>query len=169
MSEIKNVLRNFAGFVDGRGYAGQFASVTLPKLTIATRDYRAGGMDGATRIDIGLEPMEAMLESNGLDVDLLRTWGVGSEEVPWTFRGSVQDGVHGEVRPVVAEMRGWCSEEDFGDWKAGEEAPVKLKLEVQFYKLTVDGDVVHEIDVENMVRIVNGTDQLEGQRQALGI
>ena len=42
-------------------------------------------------------------------------------------------------------------------------------MDVRYYRFVHDGDVIHEIDMDNMVRIVNGVDQLEAQRQALAI
>ncbi|MFJ1202431.1 phage major tail tube protein, partial [Yersinia enterocolitica] len=35
-------------------------------------------------------------------------------------------------------------------------------------KLTIDGKVVMEIDVVNLIEIVNGVDLLEAQRKAIG-
>jgi hypothetical protein len=166
---ITDVLRNVNGYVDGRGYAGRLEMVSLPTLTVKTEDYRAGGMDGTARIDMGLEPLESSLESRAIDADLLRSWGVSTGNlVPWTLRGAVQS-EDGAVRAVVAELRGWCSELEFGDWKPGEITNMKLKLECRFYRLQHDGRVIHEIDVDNMTRIIDGTDQLAAQRAALGI
>ena len=42
-------------------------------------------------------------------------------------------------------------------------------MAVRYFRLAHDGDVLHEIDVDNMKRIVNGQDQLEAQLEALGI
>jgi len=48
---LPKILKNFNVFVDGRGYAGKIDEITLPKLTIKTEEYRAGGM--------GMEKLEA--------------------------------------------------------------------------------------------------------------
>ena len=166
---ISDTLRNVNAFVDGRGYAGKIEMVQLPKLTVKTEDYRGGGMDGVARIDMGLEPLECMMDANAIDADLLRGWGVGPGNLTgWTLRGALVS-EDGTVRAAVAEMRAWCSEVDWGDWKPGEKTPMKLKAEVRYYKLTHDGAVIHDIDIDNMVRIVNGTDVLASQRTALGI
>ena len=70
---------------------------------------------------------------------------MGQTDIPWTFRGALTDGVLGATRPVVAEMRGPCSELDPGEWKPGEKATLKLKIEANFYRLTHGGDVLHEV------------------------
>ena len=105
----------------------------------------------------------------GTDAGTLKSWDLGSSEpVPLTFRGAVQDG-DGTVRAVVMRMRGIIREADFGTWKPGEKAPLKVMVALRYYKLEIDGEVIYEIDAENMIRIVDGTDQLEAQREALGI
>ena len=42
-------------------------------------------------------------------------------------------------------------------------------LAVRYYRFEHGGEVLHEIDVDNMIRIVDGTDRLAEQRAALGI
>jgi P2 family phage contractile tail tube protein len=42
-------------------------------------------------------------------------------------------------------------------------------MSVNYYKLTVGGREVYEIDVENMVRRINGVDQLAGIRSDIGL
>jgi UDP-N-acetylmuramoyl-L-alanyl-D-glutamate--2,6-diaminopimelate ligase len=56
---LPKILKNFNVFVDGRGYAGKIDEITLPKLTIKTEEYRAGGMDIPVSIDMGMEKLEA--------------------------------------------------------------------------------------------------------------
>lgn len=70
---------------------------------------------------------------------------------------------------AAATCRGLVKEIDYGDWKPGEKAELKAMMAVRRYRLELDGETIHDIDVDNMVRIVDGTDQLAAQRQALGI
>jgi hypothetical protein len=39
-----------------------------------------------------------------------------------------------------------------GNWKPGEKATLKIMMALRYYKITHGGDVVHEIDIPNMVR-----------------
>ena len=166
---IVNILRNINLFVDGEGYAGRVDEVVLPKLTIKTEEFRAGGMDAPVEIDQGMEKLEATLTTSGIDKVLLERWGVVlGEHVPFTLRGALRD-EDATVRPVVAHIRGRIKEIDFGTWKPGEKAPMKAMVAVRYYKLELEGAVLHEVDVENMIRIVNGVDQLAGVRSALGV
>ena len=166
---IENVLRDINLFVDGRGYAGKVMEFNLPKLTVKTEEFRAGGMDAPVELDMGMEKLECDFSLDSVDRDALRLWGLEEgNKPPLTFRGAVQD-KDGAVRAVVARTRGQIKEVDYGTWKPGEKATLKFMAAVDYYKLEIDGDTIHEIDVENYIRIVNGTDQVAARRAALGL
>lgn len=174
---IADVLRNVSFSVNGRGYAGRAESVALPKLAIKTEDYRAGGMDAPVRVDMGMEPLEATIVSRAIDADLLRTWGIAAgAQTQITVRGALVS-ESGDTTAVVAHLRGQITECDLGGggggggegWRPGEAASLSLMMQVRYYRLDHGGQTVHEIDVERMVRIVGGTDQLAAQRSALGL
>ena len=165
---VIDVLRNCNLFVDGRGYAGRVVSVTLPKLAVKTEEHRAGGMDAPVEIDMGLEKLEAGWTMSSVDADLLKRWGLApGRTTPCVFRGALQS-EDGAVKAVAATCRGLVREADYGDWKPGEKAELKIMMAVRRYRLDIDGETVHDIDVDNMVRIVDGTDQLAALRAALG-
>lgn len=155
--------------MDGRGHAGRVSQVTLPKLTVKTEEHRAGGMDAPAEIDMGLEKLEASWTMASVDADLLRRWGLAAgQSTPCVFRGALQS-EDGTVKAVAATCRGTIREIDYGDWKPGEKAELKAMMAVRHYRLEIDGETLHDVDVDNMVRIVDGTDVLAAQRAALGI
>jgi len=49
---------------------------------------------------------------------------------------------------------------DFGGWKPAEKAAFKCIVDAHYYKLTMGGNELIEIDAENMVRKINGVDQM---------
>lgn len=166
---IVNVLKNVNLFVDGRGYAGQVMEVNLPKLTVKMEEHRDGGMDAPAEIDMGLEKLECDFSTSNIDAELLRSWGLApGNAIPVTFRGALES-EDGTVTGVTCQVRGNVKEVDYGTWKAGEKVPLKCAMAVHYYRYEHDGEVIHEIDVDNMIRIVNGTDRLAEQRAALGI
>ena len=166
---IVNVLKNVNLFVDGRGYAGQVMEVNLPKLTVKMEEHRDGGMDAPAEIDMGMEKLECDFSTSNIDAELLNSWGLAPGNlVPVTFRGALES-EDGTVTPVTVSVRGQVKGIDYGTWKTGEKVPLKCMMAVRYYKFEHDGTVVHEIDVDNMIRTVNGTDRLEQQRAALGI
>ena len=164
---LPSVLKNFNLFVDGRGYAGKVDEVELPKLTIKTEEYRAGGMDAPVEIDMGMEKLECSFTLSEYDPALFAMWGlVPGGWVNVTLRGAMdKDGI---VEPVVVSVTGRWKEIDMGTWKAGEIAKLKVQVSARFYQLMIGARAAVHIDVENMVRVVDGVDQLLGMRMALG-
>jgi P2 family phage contractile tail tube protein len=69
----------------------------------------------------------------------------------------------------VVTQRGTLKELDMGDWKAGDKAEIKHAIAVTYYKLEVAGELIYEIDPAGMKRVINGVDQLAGQRRDLGL
>jgi len=165
---IPKVLKNFNLFVDGRGYAGRVEEVTLPKLSLKTEELRAGGMDVPISLDMGMEKLECDITIAEYDPELLKMFGLSEgAQVPLTMRGAF-DGENG-VMPVVVTLHGSWREVDFGNWKAGEKASLKISVALRYYRLEMDGKEIVEVDAENMVRKINGKDQLKAMRSALGM
>ncbi len=168
-NQIQQILKNINLFVDGRGYAGQVESYDPPKLTLKTENYRPGGRDVEVKIDQGMEPLDAKFVLIGFNSEVLKLWGVvANKEVPLTMRAAMED-EDGAVTPVIINLRGKLLEVDSGTWKPGEAAKLNITLNAHYYKLNMGGIDVHEIDVRNMVRMINGVDSLAEQRAALGI
>ena len=165
---LPKVLKNFIAFVDGRGYAGRVDEITLPKLSIKTEEYRGGGMDVPIDIDLGMEKLEAEITFSEYDSELFRLFGVmDNSTVNFTLRGGLQG--TGDAEPVVINLRGKIKALDSGSWKAGDRATLKCMIAIFYYKLTIDRRELIEIDAENMIRKINGVDQLSSMRQALGV
>lgn len=165
----RDVVKNQNLFVDGRGYAGQLQSFTPPKLTLVTEDARMGGMDGPVKLTMGMEALDADFTLISYDKDVLGKWGVAEgNTVPLVVREALES-FDGTVTAVVHTMRGKIVELDSGTHEPGKAAPLKAALSLTYYKLQHGPTTVHEIDVENMVRTINGVDALAGIRGALGL
>lgn len=160
-------LRNFQLFVDGEGFAGKVKTFTAPSLAILTEDFRAGNMDAAIAIDMGMEAMASSWVLTSLEPGILGS-SLLAAPVNVKVRAAQVDS-DGNVRPVVYEMGGKITANEWGAMQAGTVTECTCKMKVNYYKLTIDGDVIHEIDVENMVRIINGEDQLAKLREAMGV
>jgi hypothetical protein len=166
---INDVLRNINLFVDGVGQAGAVEELVPPKLTMLTESMRAGGMDAALDIEMGMESLEASFTLVKYSADVLKLMGLApGNNKPFTFRGSTisEDGTE---KPVVIQMQGMLKETDPGTWKPGEAAKLKGTVSIRYYKQTIDNEVIHEIDIPNMKRIINGVDQLAQTRKNLGM
>jgi P2 family phage contractile tail tube protein len=161
-------LKNFNVAVDGRGYAGMADSVTPPVLAIVTEDHRAGGMDSAVQVDMGMEIMELGIVLSDYNEDVISGFGLLGAGVPITLRGAIQR--QGEAaQNVTIKMLGGLKSRDEGEWAAGSKQTTSLTYTIKKYSVTINGREIVNIDVENMIRVINGVDQLASQRAAIGL
>ena len=165
---MKDQLKYFGLHVDGRGYVGEVSSYTPPEMTLAVEEKRAGGMDAPQAVDMGMEAITVSWSIHTYSRDLLALWGlVAGGKVPVTVRGSLESG-NGTVTPVKLESRGLITQVREGEWTPGGSPTLTFTQRCDFFRRTHDGQVVHEIDVENMVRVIGGTDQLAEHRRNIG-
>ncbi|QIL44641.1 phage major tail tube protein [Acidovorax sp. HDW3] len=163
-------LKNFATFIDGNNYVGEMPEVGLPKLTRKMEKYRAGGMNGEVQLDFGMEAIEAELTAAGYMKDLFTTWGTMRHDgVLLRFAGALQGDDSEGVDALEVVMRGRFTEIDAGKAKAGDKTEIKYKAAVSYYKLSINGEVLLEIDPVNFIEVVGGIDRLAQVRAALGI
>ncbi len=169
MATPRDVLKNLNLFVDGRGYAGQIDDYTPPALTMQTEEYRAGGMDAPVDISMGMEAMETSFNLIAYDRDVLGQFGLAEGNlVQLTARGALES-FDGSRSTVVHNMRGKVTSLGRGTWAAGQKPQLSVTMRLVYYRETHGDLPIHEIDVENMIRRINGIDQLAEERDALGI
>lgn len=166
---IPQVLFNTNMFVDGVNFSGDVPELSLPKVTVKTEAYRAGGMDAEIDMDMGLEKLECSFSTNGVRKEAMKFFGLADGTAfNASFRGSFR-GQKGSFVGVTATIRGMLKELDPGSWKPGDKAEFKYAVSVSYYKLEIDGSVIYELDPVNSVRAINGVDQLMQMRQQLGL
>jgi P2 family phage contractile tail tube protein len=144
--------------------------VNLPKLSRKLEEYRGGGMNIPVELDFGMQKMEAEIKAAGWFSNLINTFGSPrADAMLMRFTGAVQQDDTGETQAVEAVMRGRFSELDPGKAQSGDKTEQTYKLAVSYYKLTIAGKLMLEIDAVNLVEIVNGEDRLADVRAALGV
>jgi P2 family phage contractile tail tube protein len=127
-------------------------------------------MDVPIAIDMGMEKLETDMTFSDYDSEIFKLFGIISGNlVALTLRGALQEPDKTDAIPVVLHLRGTIRELDFGTWKAAEKATLKMAMDLRAYKLTYNNADVIEIDAENMIRKIDGTDQLASFRTALGL
>lgn len=165
----ENIIKKAVGFVDGRGYVGKIRDLNLPDLSLSTEEYRAGGMDAPTTLDMGMEALEASFVIQPYEAELIKLFGL-KERATVPFRvQAARESDDGAVTSVVARMRGRITQIGRGTWSAGSVAETTITMRLDYYEEEIDGETVVEIDVNNYVRNIGGSDQLEAVRTALGI
>ncbi|MFV1564431.1 MULTISPECIES: phage major tail tube protein [unclassified Phaeobacter] len=166
---IRNILKNFNLFVDGRGFAGEIGDYTPASPSLAAEEYRAGGMDGPIDIDMGIEKMITSFVLRNYSADVLSLWGIAPGVlIPVTARGALES-EDGTVTPVIHNMRGKIIQPDRGTWSPGQTTSLTVNMTLEAFKETIGGQLITEIDIINMVRRTGGVDRLAQIRAALGI
>ncbi|OFS11303.1 MULTISPECIES: phage major tail tube protein [Hafnia] len=159
-------------FSDGINWMGIVESFTLPKLTRKFEKYRGGGMNGSADVDLGLDDgaLECEFTLGGTESLLFKQWGAAkADAVMLRFTGSIQRDDSAEVQAVEVVVRGRHKEIDGGDTKQGDSSTTKVSFSPTYYKLTINGEELIEIDTINMIERANGVDLLEAHRAAIGL
>lgn len=159
-------------FNEGNSYLGQTGEVTLPKLGRKFEDWRGGGMNGTVKVDLGLsdDMTEFSWKLGGIDPLVIGQFGAATvAALGLRFAGSYQRDDTGETTAVEIVVRGRHEEIDFGNAKAGDDTEVSIKTIWSYYKLTIDGEVVIEIDIPGIVEKVNGVDLIAAHRKNIGL
>lgn len=169
MSAASQILKNFNIYVDGRSYAGNVDEITLPALNVTGEDYRAGGMDAPVELDMGMDKLEASFKVSKWDRNLIAKWGAtNGGRVPLVFRGALED-LDGTVKAVEATLYGKIHGMETDTIAPGAKPSQTYRFAATRYIYKQDGETLHDIDVLNCKRIIDGVDRLAAIRTAIGI
>lgn len=163
-------LKNFNLFHNGENFAGQIAEVTLPKLSRKMEAYRGGGMNGPVDIDQGQEAIALEWTAGGFMKSVCAQYGITKVDgVQLRFAGAYRAEDSPKHDAIEIAVRGRHKEIDMGNAKPGDDTAFKVSTTCTYYKLTVNGETIIEIDLINMVEVVNGDDLLADLRSAIGL
>lgn len=163
-------LKNMNLFNDGISYVGQIEEVVLPQLNRVMEEWRAGGMNAPIKTDQGMEALSMEWTCGGLMDEPLRQFGITQHDgVLLRFAGAYQRDDSSKTAAVEVVVRGRHENIDMGTAKVGDNSPMKVTSALSYYKITIDGEEIIEIDIINMIEKVNGVDRLADQRKAIGI
>jgi uncharacterized protein len=166
-------LKKLNVFLNGDNWVGVAEDFTPAKLSRKFEPYRGGGMGGAVNIDMGMEDsaLDVSFTFGGYGEELLRCMGEPKADgTSLRFNGSVQRDDTGEVGAVEIVCRGRFKELDRGTLKSGDNTQAKVSMVNTYYKEIIDGQVIHEIDLINMIEIgPDGVDRMAEHRKAIGL
>lgn len=158
-------------FNDGNMYLAQVTSFTPATLTRKLEAYRGGGMSGSVKVDHGLDDdaLKVSFVIGGHEQQALKQMGGLPDAVPLRFMGSLQDESTGQYKSLEIVVRGRIMDREPGEYKTGEDSSTTINMACTYYKEVLDGEVLVEIDLMNMVEIFGGVDRLERARKAIGL
>ena len=167
---LPRTLRNFNVFVDTHSWAGVAESVTIPKITKKTEDFRGAGMIGDVALSMGYEKLEGEVVYAGFDIKQYRQLGVcGTSDLPVRFVGMYERQDNCTSQIVEIYTRGQAIELDPGDSKNGEKTEIKMSYNYTYYRMEVDGVVEVELDFINGTERFGETDVAKSIKELLGL
>lgn len=163
-------LKNFNLFNDGASYMGLVPELTLPKLSRKMEEYRAAGMTGSVMVDYGNEAITLEWTAGGLAEDALKQYGASKHNaVQLRFAGAYQDDDTGDVSAVEVTVRGRHKEIDMGSAKHATDTAHKFSTACSYYKLTINGNTIIELDFMGATELIGSVDNLADVRKAIGL
>ncbi|MDR5797432.1 MULTISPECIES: phage major tail tube protein [unclassified Caballeronia] len=163
-------LKGFNLFHNGENFVGQVGEITLPKLTRKMEDWQGGGMSGPIKVDFGQEGIQMEWTAGGLMKSVLTQYGITKHDgVLLRFAGGYQAEDSTSYDSVEIVVKGRHMEIDPGTAKAKEDTSFKVTTVASYYKLSINGEDIIELDFVNMIEKVGGTDLLAALRTAIGL
>lgn len=163
-------LKNMNLFNDGVSYMGLVGEVNLPKLSRKMEEWRGAGMNLPVEADLGMELLTMEWVCGGFMREVMAQYGTTRVDgVLLRFAGAYQRDDTAAVDAVEVVARGRHKEIDMGGGKVGSDTEFKVTSSLSYYKLSVNGSTVIEIDSMNFIETVGDVDRLAEQRKAIGL
>ncbi|WP_282094306.1 phage major tail tube protein [Epibacterium ulvae] len=165
MMQYPRTIRDFGAHIDGFGYGGRATEAKLPELKLMLAQHRGGGMEGPVSQDMGLEALRAEVTLAEWAPALIKLFGTRKRMV---LRPAAMGQEGFTADEYIFTMGGLWSVLNFADLKSGSDMPMKLSLEVDFFRCMFNGEQLFKIDLRAGVREVGEEDQRESLRRAMG-
>ncbi len=154
VNNLINMLIGQEVYIEGYGFIGTTKEIEPPKVKFKQTEVNGRKIDTSL-----LEPMEAKIEIgeyNGTIWEALSKRDL--ELATFVIKKSTRD--RKRKIPVYLELGAWVEEQEFGG-KIGESDSITLNLNVQTYRLEVEGKEKYNIDIPNYICKINGIDKYE--------
>ena len=159
-------------YAEGGPFLGAASSIVLPDVKHKASEHKAGDLIGTPKLPGAMEPLQATVKMNGMYEDFHAITANPNHMVSLMVRANQKaaEGMNDPVdQPVIVYLRGWFSGRKIGELQSTDATKPEYTMEVFYYRLSVDGNDVEEVDLANSVHRVNGQDILADYRANLGI
>lgn len=159
------ILRDCLLYANRVNLLGQIGDITLPIPDTKTEEMRNGGMIKPRKVSMGFNSLELGFKMPGLDPDTMKLLGLKpGVDTPFMVTGAAVD-EDGTTHSAVATIRGKLRKADPGNWKPGDLPENDYMVDVNYYKLEIDGAEIYEMDDFDFK--VGGVSQFGDIRNAL--
>lgn len=169
---VRDKLTNFEVFAGGDRKLGM-ADVTLPSIEYKTATLSGAGIGGEIEMPTPGQTSSMELEINWrtLNDDNAKLLAMKAHDLELRGANENYDAGTGEIitEAVKINVRGLPKKGDLGSFKPADHTDTKTTLELTYFKMSVNGKRMVEIDKLNYIHYVDGTDYMASVRKALGL
>lgn len=169
---VPEKLINFRVYNDGNDLLG-VADVTLPNFEAMTETIKGAGLAGEIDSPVlgHFGSMELQLNWRTLYQNNLKFIAQKSFNFDLRSANQVKDSESGDyiVQPVKIVARCVPKNSEPGKLDVGTTSDTSNTFEVDYIKISVDGEEIVEVDKYNYICKINGVDYLSEVREALGL
>ena len=166
--DLNYIYSKSALWVQDGARIGSLLSFTPPAMTAIIGNHKTTWMDVAMPVDTGMEPMQCAFKV-GADLDVLSLFGfIPGASTRVQARRTYKD-TSGAMHVFVDELQGIIGtiEADEHGTEGQESVGFTVTMFLSYYRLTVDDEVIYEIDPLNMIRAVRGVNVLQEEKDLL--
>jgi len=166
---MTQIIRHINAFVEGYSTHLELEELMPPKLQDQSEETKAGGLIAGYDVSFGFQKLEASIKLTSQQKQVMRHVGLApGVHKRITFRGHAVSEIDGSNEDHVIVIEGRL-QSDPGNWAAQTAAKPEYKIaSILYYRHLVSGNVMHHIDLKNMIGIVDGVDQYADARSSLG-
>jgi uncharacterized protein len=166
-----NRVTNANIFVNGNSLLGKADEITLPSVKNKMVEHKALGMVGSLEFPSGVEKLEGKIKWNSFYEDVLAQMANPYATLQIQVRASLESyasaGRINEV-PVVAIMTIMPKSLPGGAFKQNDNVEMETDFTANYFKLTVGGKDIVEVDVLANIYKAGGVDVLSNYRTNIG-
>lgn len=146
---------------------GSLFSFTPPAMTAIIGDFKTTWMDMAMGVDTGMEPMTSTFKV-GADLDILSLFGIMPGKTTRIQAKRTYKDPTGAFHTFIDEMEGIISaqEPDEHGTDGQESVGYSITMRLNYYRLTVNGEEIYEINPYEMIRSIRGVNMLQEEKEA---
>lgn len=169
-TQLDYIVQQFSININGYGHAGDGEMCSLPKIKKKMEEFQGGGMLFPRKRAVGYQALDFSCDLSSFDPTVLGTCGLygANQNLVFSVAGFM-DGDNNAQHTVNCQMAGEVEQLDPGDWAPGKKSKLKFQATLSAIQLVIDNVTIWDLDAQNGVYAVNGTNFYSAVKTALGL
>jgi uncharacterized protein len=158
-------------YLEGGSLLGRAEEINAPDIKFKNSEHKALGMVGVAEFTSGIEKMEMKIKWNSFYEDVLSKIANPFQTVKLQIRANVETyDSTGKTsqEPLIIYLTGAVSNFPGGNFKQHDNVELESNFKIYYYKQTLAGNDILEVDVLSNIFKVEGEDMLAEYRTNIG-